>query len=117
MRAQAWSMLPVPSALRIMASSRVGNAGAQDSIASDSGTPLRSSLRMASYRAFWRTSRVRSSAMMRNARTSGTPAVSRVPRLRQKSASTAVFSGRNVARAFWASCASVMYRPSLRSLA
>ena len=52
MRVQAWSMLPVPSALRIMASSRVGNAGAQDSIASDSGTPLRSSLRMASYRAF-----------------------------------------------------------------
>ncbi len=34
---------------------------------------------------------VRSSAMMRNARTSGTPAVSRVPRLRQKSASTAGF--------------------------
>ena len=30
MRAQAWSMLPVPSALRIMASSRVGNAGAPD---------------------------------------------------------------------------------------
>ena len=117
MRVQAWSMLPVPSALRIMASSRVGNAGAQDSIASDSGTPLRSSLRMASYRAFWRASMVRSSAMMRNARTSGTPAVSRVPRLRQKSASTAVFSGRNVAWAFWASCASVMYRPSLRSLA
>ena len=46
------------------------------------------------YSSLVRAFRPRSSAMMRNARTSGTPAESSVPRPRQNSASSGVFSGR-----------------------
>ena len=89
-------MLPVLSALRSMATSRVGKAGACASMASDSGTPLRSSVRTASYTALALGSRPSSSPRMAKARTSGTPAASSVPRLRQKSATCAVFSGRTL---------------------
>ena len=94
MRKKLASMLPVPSALRVMAISSSGNAGAQLCIASDSGTPLRSSFNKVVYSSLLRAFRPRSSAIMRNARTSGTPAESSVPRLRQNSASSGVFSGR-----------------------
>ena len=109
MRKKLWSMLPVVSALRVIASSSSGNAGAQWLIASESGTPRFNSSSTASYRALLRASSPISSAIMRKARTSGTPAESSVPRLRQKSASWAVFIARKVAAPAVSSLAAVTY--------